>query len=177
MQGLAIHVIPGLTTIMPEVQKLWSRGEDAALRAFLKKTSLRLFALSVALVCVGGAGVFLFLERVLGAGYAELPPLIWLMSGWVIVCGPLVWGHPLAVAINRPELAVFGSLLGSALGLTAFFLLTPTLGLVGAALAWVLTLLVNFGAIAGLAAFAASRLCGTASERAARLADARGSDA
>ena len=177
VQSMWRAIDPFYLAIMPEVQKLWSRGDDDALRAFLKKTSLRLFALSVALVCVGGVGVMLFLQPILGAGYAEVPPLIWLMSGWVIVCGPLVWGHPLAVAINRPELAVVGSLLGSAIGLGAFFLLTPRLGLTGAALAWVLTLLVNFGTIAVLASFAAARLRGSPDDGAATLPGARGASA
>lgn len=142
---------PFYLAIMPEVQRLWTAREFVALKRLLAKTSRRLLVLSVALVAVGCALVWLFGNRVLGAGYEQMPSLMLLMSVWVIFCAPFVWGHPLAVAINRPELAVAGSLLGSVSGVAAFLTLTPRFGLTGAACAWVITLLTGFFFTAGSA--------------------------
>jgi len=157
VQSIWRAIDPFYLAIMPEVQKLYARGDHRALRAFLAKTSLRLLALSVLQACVGGVGATVVLERIVGPGFHEVPGLVWLMAGWVVVCGPLVWGHPLAVAINRPELAVVASLLGSFVGVATFLLLTPSLELIGAAVAWAATLIVNFSVVASLAAWSYAR--------------------
>lgn len=148
---------PFYLAIMPEVQKLWSEGRYGTLRMLLRKTSLRLLGLSVALVSLACGSVLLLGGAMLGPGYSGLTALMLTMSVWVIVCAPLVWGHPLAVAIGHPELTVGGSLLGSALGFAAFLALTPVIGLHGAAIAWVLTLSVGFIFTAGMAAYIAQR--------------------
>jgi len=92
---------------------------------------------------------------VLGAGYDEVPVLMLAMSAWVVVCAPLIWGIPLAVAINRPELSVGGSVLGLVIGLAAFATLTPPFGLMGAAIAWNATLVSGFVFTTGVAVWVA----------------------
>jgi len=148
---------PFYLAIMPEVQRLWAAGEVARLKRLLSKTSRRLLALSMALVAIGCALAWSLGDRVLGPGYEQVPSLMLLMSVWVIFCAPLVWGHPLAVAINHPELAVAGSLLGSIAGVVAFLTLTPRFGLVGAGVAWVITLLAGFFFTTGSALLLARR--------------------
>ena len=150
---------PFYLAIMPEVQRLWAAKEVTKLKALLAKTSSRLIVLSLGLVTVGCAAVWVFGDRVLGPGFESVPALMLLMSIWVVFCAPLVWGHPLAVAINRPELAVAGSFLGSVAGVAAFLTLTPRFGLTGAAVAWVITLLTGVYFTAGSALlFARQRL-------------------
>lgn len=146
---------PFYIAIMPEVQKLWQRGEMSALKQLLRKTSIRLLLLAIALLIIGNLAVALLGDRVLGTGYAEVPALMLAMSVWIVVCAPLIWGLPLAVAINRPELSVGGSVLGLVIGLTAFTTLTPTLGLMGAAFAWNATLISGFMFTTGMAVWIA----------------------
>ena len=104
---------------------------------------------AIALVAVATVSVSLVGVRVLGEGYKEVPDLMLAMSVWVVVCAPLIWGIPLAVAVNRPELSVAGSFLGLVIGLTGFTILTPSLGLFGAALSWNATLISGFLFTAG----------------------------
>jgi O-antigen/teichoic acid export membrane protein len=157
VQMLWRAVDPFYLAIMPEVQELWLRRDFALLRSVLGSLSVRLLVFSIALVGIACASVAAFGDMILGPGYAGLASLMGLMSIWIVVCAPLIWGHPLAVAINHPELAVGGSLIGSAAGLTAFLTLTPRLGLTGAAIAWVITLVVGFGFTSGLATVVAVR--------------------
>src|SRR4029077_17421557 len=83
-------------------------------------------------------------NTLLGAAFGTAATVMpWMLIG-LIASAPLVWGHPLAVALNRADVAFFGSLLGSMLGLLAFLILAPALGLRGAALGWTLTFLPGF---------------------------------
>lgn len=135
---------PFYIAIMPEIQKLWQRSKIDELNSLLKKTSLRLFALSSFLVITANTVVALLGARLLGPQYIDISSLMPLMSVWLMVCAPMIWGLPLAVAINRPELSVGGSLLGLLVGLVSFSMLTPQHGLSGAAIAWNATLISGF---------------------------------
>jgi O-antigen/teichoic acid export membrane protein len=150
---------PFYLAIMPEVRRLWMTDNHAGLRRLLRKTSSRLLLLATAFSLLAWGALALLGPQVLGPGYDGLPSLMLMMCGWVIICAPLVWGHPLAVAINRPELAVAGGVLGSAIGLAAFWFLTPLMGLPGAAIAWSLTTTVGFIFIATTSLQSSRLLC------------------
>lgn len=155
VQVLWRAIDPFYIAIMPEVQKLWQRGEKAGLAQLLRKTSVRLLLLAIVLVALGNGSVALLGGHLLGPEYADVPRLMIVMSAWVLVCAPLIWGLPLAVAINRPELSVGGSVLGLVIGLTSFTTLTPAIGLIGAALAWNATLIAGFLFTTGMAVWIA----------------------
>lgn len=144
---------PFYLAIMPEVQKLWQQKQYEGLKRLLLKTSLMLAGLAIILVSLGCGGAALFATLVLGSGYGEVPHLMLVMSPWVILCAPLIWGLPLSVAINRPEFATYGSFLGLIVGLAAFNILTPLYGLTGAAVAWNLTLVSGVMLTGSLAVF------------------------
>jgi O-antigen/teichoic acid export membrane protein len=144
---------PFYLAIMPEIQRHWVAKNIVELKVLIKKTSVRLMLLSLILCLSGYVLLLLFGLRILGPGYDQVPQLVLFMSIWIIVCAPIVWGHPLTVAINRPELALVGSLLGSAIGIIAFLFFTPRFGLMGAAGAWVLTLSSGFLFIATSSVF------------------------
>lgn len=148
---------PFYLALMPEVQRLWLSGEHAQLRTMLIKMSRRLMIFAFILAFAGSSLVWAFADLLLGPGYQPLASLVLLMSGWVVLCAPLVWGHPLAVAIDRPELAVVGSLIGSAIGFSMLVILTPHIGLTGAAVAWAATLISSVGFTAAAAAWFAAR--------------------
>jgi O-antigen/teichoic acid export membrane protein len=135
---------PFYISLMPEVQKLWQTNQLTKLACFLRKISLQLLLFSTTLVGVGNLTLSLLNERLLGASYAGVPGLVFAMSAWLVVCAPLIWGSPLAVAINRPELSTIGSVVGLLIGLFTYSMLTPTYGLVGAAIAWNATLISGF---------------------------------
>jgi O-antigen/teichoic acid export membrane protein len=81
---------------------------------------------------------------VLGAGFSSIPKLmVWMLVG-VVFSAPLVWGHPLAVALNRADIALVGSLFGSMIGLLGLLVLTPIYGVFGAGVAWAITFVLNF---------------------------------
>jgi O-antigen/teichoic acid export membrane protein len=149
VQVLWRAIDPFYITIMPEVQKLWQSGETTSLALLLRKTSVRLLLLSATLVMVGNIGMFLYGDMLLGANYSGVSGLMMLMSIWLVICAPLIWGIPLAIAVNRPELSVGGSVIGMLAGLTAFVMLTPAHGLAGAAVAWNVTLISGFVFTAG----------------------------
>jgi len=135
---------PFYLAIMPEIQKLWQRGEASAMVRLMRKTSLRLFLLAVLLIGLAVGTVALIGPHILGRGYDQVPMLMLYMSGWILVCAPLIWGIPLAIAINRPELSVLGSMAGLIVGLMVFIALIPIYGLTGAALAWNASLVSSF---------------------------------
>ena len=146
---------PFYFAILPEVQKLWQEKQLDSLRQILCRASLNVFVLSTLLITICYASLVLFGQVMLGPAYAEVPELMLTMSIWVAICAPLIWGTPLAIAINRPELSVVGSLGGLAVGLTSFSLLTPKLGVTGAGLAWNSTLIVGVVLTTGLATWIA----------------------
>lgn len=148
---------PFYLAIMPEVQRLWKRHEYVQLKRLLVKTSILLFILAVTLTALLYVLIIIFGNQILGSAYDELPSLVLLMSIWIVICAPLVWGHPLAVAVGYPEIAVGGGILGTVAGLNSFLLLTPKYGLTGAAVAWNITLLAMFFFIAGFATYISSK--------------------
>lgn len=144
VQALWKAVEPFYLAMMPEVQRLWQRGDHAGLRQLLRKSSLRLLALAAGLTVVGVGVVAAFGQIALGPAYAGLHVPMLVMCLWMLVCAPLLWAFPLSIAIGYPELNVVASVLGSVVGLAAFTGLTPSLGLEGAAAAWSLTLATTF---------------------------------
>jgi O-antigen/teichoic acid export membrane protein len=158
VQMLWRAIDPIYLALMPEVQRLWSLGRRTELKTLLVRISTGLLIFSIAAIATCYAALALFVEPLLGPTYVGVSGLAALMSLWVVFCGPLIWGHPLLVAINRPELAVLGSLVGTAAGIVAFMLLTPYIGTTGAAIAWAITLVTNFV----FTAVAATRYAGLA---------------
>lgn len=143
-------VDPFTLALMPELNRLVALGDLASVRRLLVRSSAGLFALALVLSAVSFGLLVLLGGVVLGPSYEFVPSLMPLMMVGVVGSAGLVWGHPLAVAFNRPHIALLGSLIGSGFGFLAFLLLTPRYGTYGAASAWALTFLLNFTATAGM---------------------------
>ena len=148
---------PFYLALLPEVQRLWTAQRIDELKILLLRSSIQLFAIAALSVLAMIAGINTIGVRFLGAQYAELPQLVLQMSGWLLICGPLIWGGTLAFAIRRPEITLIGSMIGSAVGLTLFFLLVPIMALSGAAIAWSATLIVGFAFTTGVSIIMARR--------------------
>lgn len=139
---------PFYLALMPEVNRLIALGDHVALRRLLARTCRGLLALSIGLGALCYLAVVHFATDLLGSAFGGVAALMpWLLAG-IVVSAPFIWGHPLAVALNRADLALAASLAGTLLGLGGFVLLTPTFGTEGAGMAWSMTLIVSVGGAA-----------------------------
>lgn len=137
-------VDPFYIALMPEINRLVASASRAALHRLLRRSTVGLLGLATGLSAVSFGLVVLFGDSVLGPSFGGIRGLMpWMLVG-VVGGAALVWGHPLSVALNRPDIAFLGSLLSSLVGMAAFLFLVPELGLQGAGLAWSLAFLLNF---------------------------------
>lgn len=139
---------PFLITIMPELLKLWQLKKFDEAKILIRKITFRLFLFALAVVFAGDLFLFLFIDRLLGTGYETTISLVLIMSIWIPFSAPLIWGSALAIAIGRPEISLLGTIVGMIVGLIAFKVLVPSYELIGAAIAWNLTLVSGFVFIA-----------------------------
>lgn len=148
---------PFYITIMPEIQKLWQLRHFDEVKMLLKKSTIRLFYLSIGLVIISNLFVILFGQLLLGEEYKDISQIVMIMSIWILISAPLIWGSALAIAVGRPEISVGGAVLGLFVGLVAFFGLVPLLGLLGAGIAWSLTIIIGVVFIALVATIYANK--------------------
>lgn len=135
---------PFYLALMPEIQRILAGNSRDAMNRLLRRTTTGLLLLSTALSAAIYALVVLIGDVVLGPSFSGIRELMpWMLAG-VAGGSALVWGHPLSIALSRPEIALMGSIFGSLVGFAAFLLLVPTLGVQGAGLAWSLAFLTNF---------------------------------
>ena len=137
-------VDPFYLALMPELNRRVLTGNYAGARSLIRRSIVGLSALAITLSAAAYLGVWLLGERLFGVAFAGIPHLLsWMLIG-IVGSAPLVWGHPLAVAMNRGDTAFFGSLVGSAIGFTAFLVLVGLYGIEGAAISWALSFLPTF---------------------------------
>lgn len=135
---------PFFLALMPEISRLISMRNYIGVKKLIIKSSVGLFVLALILSIGSYSFIDLFGNFLLGMDYLDIPKLMmWMLIG-VVVGAPLIWGHPLAVAINRADVAFAGSLFGSILGLGCFLLFTPVFGVYGSSSAWAVTFVMNF---------------------------------
>lgn len=148
-------VDPFFLALMPELSRRVQTKDYAGTRLLLRRSSIGLAILAVTLSAIVYLTLVLWGGAILGDAFASIPQTIsWMLVG-VIVCAPLVWGHPLAVALNRADLAFTGSVISLVVGLSAFAIFVSMLGIRGAAISWSLSFLpfFTFTAFAAYAAF------------------------
>jgi O-antigen/teichoic acid export membrane protein len=154
-------VDPFTLSLMPEISRVISEKDFAGLRTIQRRSTVGLFFMIIVASSLVWVGLHLFGVPVLGPSYGRVSAILPVMLLGVTISAPLVWGHPLVVALDRPELALFGSALGMALGLPALALLTPTMGLWGASGAWLLSFSSHFVYCAWAGGRALSRIDGS----------------
>jgi O-antigen/teichoic acid export membrane protein len=137
-------VDPFYLALMPELSRRVQMKDYVGTQALLRRSSAALGALAGCLSISAYLTLAYFGETLFGSEFAGMQHVIsWMLVG-VVISAPLVWGHPLAVALNRADLALTGSLLGLVVGLCVFVLLVPYVGIHGAAIAWTLSFLPVF---------------------------------
>lgn len=143
-------VDPFYLALMPELVRLMSRDDFAGVKQVLKWSLIGLLGLAVSLAFFSYEFMAFFGHLILGPEFSEVPSLmLWMLIG-IVISAPLVWGHPLSVALHRPDVAFAGSLLGSVVGLIAFQVWTQRFGMYGAGLSWSLTFMTNFVATSSM---------------------------
>ena len=137
-------VDPFTLSLMPEVNRMVSVKAFGELRRLQARSSLGLFAMTLFMAVGICVGVWLLGRPVLGPGYDAVPALMPVVMSGLLVGAPLVWAHPLSVALDRPDIAVLGSVAGTIAGVSALWFLTPVLGIFGAGIGWSLTFMTQF---------------------------------
>lgn len=150
-------VDPFCLALMPEVNRLVSLGNLEGVKKLLAKSAIGLLGLATGLGLASYFALHFFGDLLLGSDFSDISRLMpWMMIG-IVFSAPLVWGHALAVALNRAEIALLGSLFGSLVGLFAFLTLPSLYGMYGAGMAWTLTFLLNFTFTAGVSHYVLRR--------------------
>ncbi len=130
--------------LMPELNRKYSIGDIFGVNEIIKKSSYIILFFSVVLSFLIFLIFQFFGERLLGKEYVEILTVMpWMLIG-IVVSAPLIWGHPLSVALGSPEYALMGSISGLILGFLAFIILTPYYSIGGSGFAWSLSLMVSF---------------------------------
>ncbi|HEV7606551.1 MAG TPA: hypothetical protein VGO61_04405 [Steroidobacteraceae bacterium] len=143
---------PFTLALMPEISRRIAMGEYRSTRSLLRRSAIALAVLTACIAAAGYFGLVFFGTQLFGEEFASIPSLtIWMLIG-VVIGAPLVWGHPLAVALNRADLPFIGNLLSLVVGLGSFVVLVSLFGIVGAAIAWAMTF-VPFFVFTSAAAF------------------------
>jgi O-antigen/teichoic acid export membrane protein len=137
-------VDPFYLALMPELSRRVQMSDYPGTRSLIRRSIIGLGALAVSLSAAAFITVWLAGTQLFGPEFGGIPPLLALMLVGIVGSAPLVWGHPLTVALNRTDAAFVGSLIGSAIGLATFFVLVPLMGIRGAAISWSLSFLPAF---------------------------------
>lgn len=149
---LAWRVIdPVYLSLMPEMSRLVSRKEFDSVDHLLRRSSILLFVFATGLGIVVYFALLLFGEKLLGPAFGDVAKYLPLMLVGVAVGAPLIWSHPLLVALNCAELAVYGILASAAFGVAVFVLLVPPFGIYGAIAGWLTYFIFTFGFMASAA--------------------------
>lgn len=139
---------PFYVALMPEVSKLVSQRDLRSVRRLIAKSVFGLFGGSALIAAASYTFLFYLSGTIFGAEFSPVAELLPFMMPGISLAAGLIWAHPLAVALGRPDYALIGSLVSAVAGIAAFLLIVPLLGTTGAGLAWTLTFVANFALIA-----------------------------
>jgi len=132
--------------IYPELARLWHSDSRRQVFHFIRKISVGLVLLALAIIVVSYPVVPYIIEVLVGAGFEESPTLFMIMVLSIIVWMPLCWIHPLFLASGRNDLSLRAAAIHSVVSSAIFFTLGYTGGTTGIAIAYS----VNLALISGL---------------------------
>ena len=141
-------VDPLSLALMPEIAKLAAQFKFDRIRKLVFQTSVGILFISTCMSVALYLMLLNFGTLILDPSFSTLPSLLPFMLFGIIISSPLIWGHPLTVALNRVDITLVGSFIGLIVGIASFLILVPALQLKGAGIAWAITFVVNFGYVA-----------------------------
>lgn len=144
VQSLWRGIDPVYMALMPEINDKIKNGEYMDLKLIISKIIKYMVVYSVVLVMVGYVGIKLIVMPQYGSEYSAMDDIYILMSVWVLISAPLIWGHPVAIGLNKNGISVFSGFLGSIVGMLLLSLLVTSYGIYAGSIAWCMTLVVTF---------------------------------
>jgi O-antigen/teichoic acid export membrane protein len=135
---------PFQIALMPEIVKLVYSDQHNFIHISIKKMIVGLFFYSIVINTFSYILIHEYGPLFLGKEYVEIDSLFLIMSLWILICAPLIWAHPLSIAIDKPWISFQAGLVSSLLGIILFFWMTHYFGLLGSAVAWVISSAINF---------------------------------
>ena len=137
-------VDPFYFAMIPEASKLIKLNKFSELANLFKKSSIIITIVTILGSMITYATFIYFGSRILNGEYILVPEvMIWMMLG-VIISGPMVCAPAILIAINKPEISLYSSVIGTITGLLFFTELTSNFGIIGSAIAWSMSLSIGF---------------------------------
>jgi O-antigen/teichoic acid export membrane protein len=127
---------PLFVVAMPEFTRLVTRALLTDLRTLARRLTILLLIGMTILYVAGTLVAALFVRYLLGPQFAAIAWLFPLMGVCLVIALPLIWVHALAAAAGRPVLQLQASVVANLLSIVLLVVLTPLVGLAGAALAF-----------------------------------------
>lgn len=127
-------VDPIFVVILPNIAAYTAGGRIAELSAILRKATLYLFLIAVAVFLAMWAVSYPFVRLALGPDYAEVPLILPFISIWIILSLPFIWTHSVAMASGNAALQAFAGLAGAIVGVAALVVGAAAWSVHGAAL-------------------------------------------
>jgi O-antigen/teichoic acid export membrane protein len=140
-------VDPALMALMPEINRLAAIGLFGDAFGLIKRSTIWLAVVAASVGIVSYLFINFASTLIFGSAFAALPDLYPSMYLGIFLSAPLIWCHPLSVALERPEIGVIGSLVGAVSGIVLISWLVPILGVRGAGVGWSLSFFVHFAIV------------------------------
>jgi O-antigen/teichoic acid export membrane protein len=141
--SLMVFSDPLLVAVYPELSHLYASGRTKELRKLLRNMTLAFTALAV--VAVGGFAIFgrWILHTLAGPQYDSAYPVVLLMFAGSVVSMIFFWARPLLLVRGHTHTLVTVAVVAFLAQLAGLYLLVPSLGAVGAGIAFAANYFVN----------------------------------
>ncbi len=138
MTGVWALADPTLFVVYPELARMWSRKDLAAVKVFVHRLTAILGVCGVVIFVGAFAVIPRMIQYVLGNAFHQSGVIFCAMLWPVLIWFPLQWVNPLLMAAGRPDLTLRAAIAESVIVTIMYFLVIPKLGAIGAACVYAL---------------------------------------
>lgn len=136
---------PIFLVIMPEFRRLLRSTQREALRIFLRRVTLALAIGALITYVFSSAAMPWVTALFLGPQFQDVALVYPLMLSFILIGMPLIWTHAFLAAAGRPDIQLRANLIGNSAVIVIMIILTPYLGVYGAAIGWSIGMSATFG--------------------------------